>query len=100
MQNLNALVFEILLFGKIYLSLQQNSYIYLPSLLPENIYKLLFIMVQDLYVLMITAAVVSIIFKFLKQPVVLGYIVAGSADWNASMLERIRTFNKVRNPLR
>ena len=26
---------------------------------------------------MITAAVVSIIFKFLKQPVVLGYIVAG-----------------------
>ncbi len=34
-------------------------------------------MVQELYVLMITAAVVSIIFKFLKQPVVLGYIVAG-----------------------
>ena len=34
-------------------------------------------MVTDLYVLMITAAVVSIIFKFLKQPVVLGYIVAG-----------------------
>ncbi len=31
-------------------------------------------MVQDLYVLMITAAVVSILFKFLKQPVVLGYI--------------------------
>ena len=34
-------------------------------------------MVQDLYILMITAAVVSIVFKFLKQPVVLGYIVAG-----------------------
>jgi CPA2 family monovalent cation:H+ antiporter-2 len=34
-------------------------------------------MVQDLYVLMITAGVVSIIFKLLKQPVVLGYIVAG-----------------------
>ena len=34
-------------------------------------------MVQDLYVLMITAAVVSLVFKFLKQPVVLGYIVAG-----------------------
>ena len=34
-------------------------------------------MVQDLYVLMITAAVVSILFKLLKQPVVLGYIVAG-----------------------
>ena len=34
-------------------------------------------MVQDLYVLMITAAVVSIMFKLLKQPVVLGYIVAG-----------------------
>ena len=34
-------------------------------------------MVQDLYILMITAAVVSILFKFLKQPVVLGYIVAG-----------------------
>ena len=33
-------------------------------------------MVQDLYILMITAAVVSILFKFLKQ-VVLGYIVAG-----------------------
>ena len=34
-------------------------------------------MVQDLYVLMITAAAVSIVFKLLKQPVVLGYIVAG-----------------------
>ena len=34
-------------------------------------------MVHDLYVLMITAAVVSIAFKLLKQPVVLGYIVAG-----------------------
>ena len=34
-------------------------------------------MVQDLYILMITAEVVSIIFKLLKQPVVLGYIVAG-----------------------
>ena len=34
-------------------------------------------MIQDLYILMITAAVVSIIFKLLKQPVVLGYIVAG-----------------------
>ena len=34
-------------------------------------------MVQDLYILMITAAVVRILFKLLKQPVVLGYIVAG-----------------------
>ncbi|MBR1415816.1 MAG: cation:proton antiporter [Prevotella sp.] len=34
-------------------------------------------MVHDLYILMITAAVVSIVFKLLKQPVVLGYIVAG-----------------------
>ena len=34
-------------------------------------------MVQDLYILMITAGVVSILFKLLKQPVVLGYIVAG-----------------------
>ena len=34
-------------------------------------------MVQDLYIMMITAAVVSIVFKLLKQPVVLGYIVAG-----------------------
>ena len=34
-------------------------------------------MVQDLYILMITAAVVSILIKLLKQPVVLGYIVAG-----------------------
>ena len=34
-------------------------------------------MVQDLYILIITAAVVSILFKLLKQPVVLGYIVAG-----------------------
>jgi len=34
-------------------------------------------MVQDLYILMITAAEVSILFKLLKQPVVLGYIVAG-----------------------
>ena len=34
-------------------------------------------MVQDLYILMITAGVVSLLFKLLKQPVVLGYIVAG-----------------------
>jgi CPA2 family monovalent cation:H+ antiporter-2 len=34
-------------------------------------------MVQDLYVLMITAALVSLLFKWIKQPVVLGYIVAG-----------------------
>jgi len=34
-------------------------------------------MVQDLYILMITAGVVSLLFKVLKQPVVLGYIVAG-----------------------
>ena len=36
-----------------------------------------FIMVHDLYILMITAGVVSLLFKLLKQPVVLGYIVAG-----------------------
>ena len=34
-------------------------------------------MVHDLYVLMITAGIVSLVFKLLKQPVVLGYIVAG-----------------------
>lgn len=34
-------------------------------------------MVHDLYILMITASVVSLLFKLLKQPVVLGYIVAG-----------------------
>ena len=34
-------------------------------------------MVQDLYILMITAGVVSLLFKLIKQPVVLGYIVAG-----------------------
>lgn len=34
-------------------------------------------MVNDLYVLMITAGIVSLLFKMLKQPVVLGYIVAG-----------------------
>ena len=34
-------------------------------------------MVNDLYILMITAGVVSLLFKLLKQPVVLGYIVAG-----------------------
>ena len=34
-------------------------------------------MVHDLYVLMITAGIVSLLFKLLKQPVVLGYIVAG-----------------------
>lgn len=34
-------------------------------------------MVNDLYVLMITAGVVSLLFKMMKQPVVLGYIVAG-----------------------
>ena len=34
-------------------------------------------MVHDLYILMITAGGVSLLFKWLKQPVVLGYIVAG-----------------------
>ena len=34
-------------------------------------------MVHDLYILMITAGAVSLLFKLLKQPVVLGYIVAG-----------------------
>ena len=34
-------------------------------------------MIHDLYILMITACVVSLLFKLLKQPVVLGYIVAG-----------------------
>lgn len=34
-------------------------------------------MVQDLYILMITAGVVSLLFKLMKQPVVLGYIIAG-----------------------
>ena len=34
-------------------------------------------MVHALYILMITAGVVSLLFKLLKQPVVLGYIVAG-----------------------
>ena len=34
-------------------------------------------MVHDLYILIITAGVVSLLFKLLKQPVVLGYIVAG-----------------------
>ena len=34
-------------------------------------------MVNDLYILMITAGVVSLLFKLMKQPVVLGYIVAG-----------------------
>ncbi len=34
-------------------------------------------MVHDLYILMITAGVVSLLFKLLKQPVVLGYIIAG-----------------------
>ena len=34
-------------------------------------------MIHDLYILMITAGIVSLLFKLLKQPVVLGYIVAG-----------------------
>jgi len=34
-------------------------------------------MVHDLYILMITAGIVSLLFKLMKQPVVLGYIVAG-----------------------
>lgn len=34
-------------------------------------------MVQDLCVIMLTAGVTSLLFKLLKQPVVLGYIVAG-----------------------
>ena len=34
-------------------------------------------MIQDLCIIMLTAGVVSLLFKLLKQPVVLGYIVAG-----------------------
>lgn len=34
-------------------------------------------MVQDLCVIMLTAGITSLVFKMLKQPVVLGYIVAG-----------------------
>lgn len=34
-------------------------------------------MVQDLCVIMLTAGITSLVFKLLKQPVVLGYIVAG-----------------------
>jgi len=37
----------------------------------------MFNMVHDLYILMITAGIVSLLFKLMKQPVVLGYIVAG-----------------------
>ena len=48
--------------------------IFVVSLRHETI---LVVMVHDLYILMITAGVVSLLFKLLKQPVVLGYIVAG-----------------------
>jgi CPA2 family monovalent cation:H+ antiporter-2 len=34
-------------------------------------------MIQDLCVIMLTAGVTSMLFKLFKQPVVLGYIVAG-----------------------
>ena len=34
-------------------------------------------MVQDLCVIMLTAGITSLLFKLLKQPVILGYIVAG-----------------------
>ena len=34
-------------------------------------------MLQDLCVIMLTAGVTSLLFKLFKQPVVLGYIVAG-----------------------
>jgi CPA2 family monovalent cation:H+ antiporter-2 len=34
-------------------------------------------MIHDLAIIMITAGVISLLFKFLKQPVVLGYIIAG-----------------------
>ncbi len=33
--------------------------------------------ISDLAILLITAGIVTIVFKWLKQPVVLGYIVAG-----------------------
>ena len=33
--------------------------------------------ISDLAIILITAGIVTIIFKWLKQPVVLGYIVAG-----------------------
>jgi CPA2 family monovalent cation:H+ antiporter-2 len=33
--------------------------------------------IKDLAVIMLTAGVVTVIFHYLKQPVVLGYIIAG-----------------------
>ena len=33
-------------------------------------------MIQDLCIIMLTAGITSLVFKLLKQPVVLGYIVA------------------------
>ena len=35
------------------------------------------VLIQDLAVILISAAIISLIFKLLKQPLVLGYIVAG-----------------------
>ena len=34
-------------------------------------------MIEDLCVIMLTAGITSLLFKLFKQPVVLGYIVAG-----------------------
>ena len=34
-------------------------------------------MIHDLCIIMLTAGIVSLLFKLFKQPVVLGYIVAG-----------------------
>ena len=34
-------------------------------------------LIQDLALILLIAAVVSLLFKWLKQPVVLGYVVAG-----------------------
>ena len=59
---------------------------------------------QDLAVIMITAGVVTVIFHRLRQPVVLGYIIAGiiigllgvAASFSAQTLARAREFGILR----
>ena len=38
-------------------------------------------LISDLAVILIAAGIITLVFKWLKQPVVLGYIVAGIIEW-------------------
>ena len=48
-------------------------------------------LISDLAIILIIAGIVTVIFKWLKQPVILGYIVAGIMAVSYTHLERMKS---------